>query len=91
MFAKKHTIGGIKMKNNLPVHVLGSMQSILDEIEENGILNRWKGFDNMSSKNLLTKIETPKSRGFDFISTLESLNIFLGGNFIEGILYEQEL
>ena len=33
MFAKKHTIGGIKMKNNLPAHVLGSMQSILDEID----------------------------------------------------------
>lgn len=37
----------------------------------------------------MTKLGKLKSKGYEFISTLEALNVFLSGNFIEGIFLEQ--
>jgi hypothetical protein len=47
------------------------------------MIARWKGFENLSNKSLLNKVglglENP---GFNFIATLEAVNIFLGASFI---------
>lgn len=53
------------------------------------MLTRWKGFESITNKSLLNKVGiNMENRGFNFIATLEALNIFISNSFIEGILYE---
>jgi len=66
---------------------LVDIEEILDDIENNGMLTRWKGFENLSNKSLLNKVGTNlESNGFNFIANLEALNIFIGRSYIECIL-----
>lgn len=51
---------------------LMDIESILEEIERNSMVSRWKGFQNIANKSILNKIgNNPiRSQGFDFIATI---------------------
>ena len=72
---------------------LMNIEEILRDIESNGMVARWKGFELMSNKNLLNKLvgasTTDLSQGFNFIANFEAITLFLGIGFIEGTLLEQ--
>ncbi len=54
------------------------------------MLARWKGFENLSNKTLLNKVGVSmENKGFNFIATLEAVNIFIGGGYIEGLLMDR--
>lgn len=54
------------------------------------MLARWKGFENLSNKTLLNKVGVSmENKGFNFIATLEAVNIFIGGGYIEGLLIDR--
>lgn len=47
------------------------------------MLARWKGFENLTNKSLLNKVGVNiDNKGFNFIATLEAVNIFIGSSFI---------
>jgi hypothetical protein len=71
------------------IHALNSIDDTLYEVEVNGVLTRWKGIESLANKSLFSKVGfNLANRGFNFVVTLEALNIFLG-SFIEGVLYDQ--
>ena len=58
------------------------LQELLEEVEESGIMTRWKGFENLiNNKSLLQKINSISSlnaKAFEFLSILEAFTVFLG-------------
>lgn len=51
--------------------VLGDIEEIIEEIDNNGMLTRWKGFENLSNKSLLNKVGiNMENKGFYFIASL---------------------
>ena len=71
------------------LEVLNDIEEVLEEIEGNGMVARWKGFENLSNKSLLNKIGVNlDNKGFNFIASLEALNIFIGSSYVEGILFD---
>ena len=51
--------------------VLGDIEEIIEEIDNNGMLTRWKGFENLSNKSLLNKVGiNMENKGFGFIASL---------------------
>ena len=71
------------------LEVLNDIEEVLEEIEGNGMVARWKGFENLSNKSLLNKIGVNlDNKGFNFIANLEALNIFIGSSYVEGILFD---
>ena len=43
---------------------------MLEEIERNGMIARWKGFENLTNKSLLQKIGDVNNKGFNLIANL---------------------
>lgn len=71
------------------LEALDNIEDILDDIEENGMLTRWKGFESISNKSLLNKVNTNlENKGFNFLATLEALNLFISRSYIECILLD---
>ena len=71
------------------LEVLNDIENVLQEIQTNGMIARWKGFENLSNKSLLTKVGVNMdNKGFNFIACLEALNIFMGSSYVEGILLD---
>lgn len=69
------------------LETLSDIEEVMEEIETNGMIARWKGFESLSNKSLLNKVGINlENKGFNFIASIEALNIFIGGSYIEGIL-----
>lgn len=71
------------------LQVLSDIEEVIQEIDKNGMLTRWKGFENLSNKSLLNKVGVNmENKGFYFLANLQATSIFIGSSYIYGLLSE---
>lgn len=61
------------------LHCLKEIDSVIDEISANQMIERWKSFNNLANQSILDKIGNSQiNRGFDFLANMTALFNLLG-------------
>lgn len=66
------------------LHCLKEIDSVIDEILANQMIERWKSFNNLANQSILDKIGNSQiNRGFDFLANMTALFNLLGQEVLE--------